>query len=123
MKKRKVSLWRVIVGALVGFGGQANIRGLSFQHFGSPQEAQAFAVASMVMVLVGIYLLISGITGFRLIKSQATSSGNPVGKCPKCHLVVTDDYSKTWCLRCREPLPPDIIARLSTNRLPPQNNG
>jgi hypothetical protein len=70
MKKRKVSWWRVIVGALVGLKEQANLRGLSFQHFGSPQEAQGYAVGTTVLLLVGIYLLISGLTGFRLIKSR-----------------------------------------------------
>jgi hypothetical protein len=66
--KTKISIWRIIIGGWIGLASQHN---LAHRHdFGSTAEAQAFAVTSFLILLIGIYLLISGLTGFRLVKKR-----------------------------------------------------
>jgi hypothetical protein len=67
--KKKISIWQIIIGGWIGLASQYN---LAHRHgFGSAAEAQAFTVTSFIILLIGIYLLISDLTGFRLVKKRS----------------------------------------------------
>lgn len=37
---------------------------------------------------------------------------SPVGNCPKCGAVITDEHQYSWCSKCGEPIPADLAARV-----------
>src|ERR1035437_7884055 len=40
------------------------------------------------------------------------SRGIPVGTCSKCGASICDAHPYLWCAKCRQQLPPDMVARL-----------
>ena len=46
------------------------------------------------------------------MKREATAY-REVGRCPKCQSVIADTNPYGWCVKCGEPLPPEIVSQLA----------